>query len=106
MFRKRKQPTPHFRLPPPFNPLTGQFAPFVPDRKDLCLFSLDEALATTDASKDATIVAQYGDGSAHGQSAIVVYNTPTATEDVYLWAAASGDYGYAFYDNQKKWRLL
>ena len=27
MFRKRKQPTPHFKLPPPFNPVTGGNAP-------------------------------------------------------------------------------
>jgi hypothetical protein len=27
VFRKRKQPTPAFRLPPPFNPVTGQHAP-------------------------------------------------------------------------------
>jgi hypothetical protein len=27
MFRKRKQPTPHFRQPPPYEPITGERAP-------------------------------------------------------------------------------
>lgn len=31
MFRKRKQPTPHFKLPPPFNPVTGEHAPLQSD---------------------------------------------------------------------------
>lgn len=29
MFRKRRQPTPHFRLPPPYQPITGVQAPLM-----------------------------------------------------------------------------
>ena len=29
MFRKRRQPTPHFRLPPPYQPITGEQAPLM-----------------------------------------------------------------------------
>lgn len=70
----------------------------------ICQFYLDAALATTDASKSATVdrcnVASYvGD-------TITVYNHDESGGD-YIFEGDSGDYGTAYYDqNNEKWYII
>jgi hypothetical protein len=71
-----------------------------------CRFTLNAALATSDASKAATITHQYGRGSTH-PTAITVYNFLTKTAGTYEYHGASGAAGKAFYDPiEKKWHIF
>jgi hypothetical protein len=73
--------------------------------KLLCRFTLDAALATTDASKAATITHQYGPGSAHASTSITVYNLAKAGSG-YLFEGASGAAGLAYWDSGTSWRII
>lgn len=75
-------------------------------RKLYCRFTLDAALATTDASKAGTIVTQYGPGGSHTTTSITVYNLLTHTAGTYVFEGDSGDAGYAFWDSGTSWRIM
>jgi hypothetical protein len=76
------------------------------EKKRLCRFTLDAALAVSDASVEATIASQYGDGVAHASNDITVYNLLTHTAGTYVFEADSGDAGLAYYDSGTSWRIL
>lgn len=62
-------------------------------------FSLDEALATSDANKTATVEAYWdGDDPDPGSSGVEVYNAPFGG-GVYAWEAQSGTFGFAVWDD-------
>jgi hypothetical protein len=72
-----------------------------------CRFTLGAALATTDASKSATITNQYGYGRAHTSTSITVYNALTHAAGVYEYVGDSGDAGKAFFDPvEGKWHIF
>ena len=76
-------------------------------RKIFCRFTLNAALATSDASKAATITNQYGYGINHASTSITVQNFLTATAGVYEYHGASGAAGKAFYDPvTKTWHIF
>lgn len=69
-------------------------------------FTLDAALAKTDATKSGTLTAQCGRGSQH-PSAITLNNPADATNGNYTYSGASGASGWAFYDPiQMKWWIF
>lgn len=69
----------------------------------ICQFTLGATLATTDASKSATITNCNID-SLEGDS-ITVYNHPASSN--YIFEGDSGDYGTAWYDqNNDKWWIV
>jgi hypothetical protein len=75
-------------------------------KRTFCRFTLNAALATTDASKAATITHQYGRGTKH-DTAITVYNFSAAVGGNYEYHGASGASGKAFYDPiEKKWHIF
>jgi hypothetical protein len=76
------------------------------EKKRLCRFTLDDDLTTSDASQDATIITQYGQGVEHTATAITVYNLETSSAGVYLFAGDSGDAGLAYYDEDDHWIIL
>lgn len=63
--------------------------------KPFIRFSLSAALATSDASKSATIAEQWGPGVANGAGSITVYNPAISTSSTYLFEGDSGDKGVA-----------
>ena len=74
--------------------------------KPLCAFTLDAALATTEASKAATITAQYGPGMANA-TAITVHNQRVkAGASTYIFEGASGAYGLAEWDSGTNYRII
>ncbi len=76
--------------------------------KRLVRFTLASALATSDASKSATVTNQYGDGQAHttGAAAITVYNLETQSSGTYVFEGDSGDAGLAYHDSGTNFRIL
>jgi hypothetical protein len=74
--------------------------------KLLCRFTLGAALATSDASKSATITNQYGPGKDHSSTSITVHNLLTHTAGTYVFEGDSGDAGLAYYDIGSNWRIL
>jgi len=73
--------------------------------KTFCRFTLDSALATTDASKDATITAQYGPGKDHATTDITIYNVAASSN--YIFEGDSGDAGIGFWDHDgDKWWIV
>lgn len=75
--------------------------------KRLCRFTLNAALATSDASKAATITNQYGPGKDHASTAITVYNLLSGTvASTYTFEGASGEAGLAEYDSGTSWRII
>lgn len=66
--------------------------------KQLCRFTLNETLATSDAYAWATITNQYGVGNEHDTLDVNVFNLQTSTPGLYLFYGPSGAAGYAFYD--------
>lgn len=91
--------------------------PIVQDRKGLfwvatpiifkphCRFTLDAALATSDASKSATITSQWGQGITHPTTSITVENLLTSTGGLYLFEGASGAAGRASYKTGTTWNI-
>ena len=75
--------------------------------KPVCRFTLSAALATSDATKAATITQQYGYGRDHASTSITLQNFLTKTAGVYEYHGASGAAGKAFYDpKEKKWHIF
>jgi hypothetical protein len=73
--------------------------------KTFCRFTLDEALATTDASCDATITAQYGPGDDHATTDITLYNVAASSNCIF--EGASGAAGIALWDHKNaKWWIV
>jgi len=77
----------------------------LPQYKALCRFTLDAALATTDASKTAVAQSQYGTGYG-GLTNITVYNLLTAVAGTYVFEGASGAAGLAYLDSGTDWRII
>jgi hypothetical protein len=77
-------------------------------RKSLVRFTLAATLATSDASKTATITNQYGPGSdgPTGAGAITVHNLLTSTGGVYVFEGDSGDAGLAMWDTGTNYRII
>jgi len=67
-------------------------------KKPQCRFTLNSAMAKTDATKAATIVSQLGYGTSHASTSITVSNPADETNGDYTYYGASGASGYAFYD--------
>jgi hypothetical protein len=75
--------------------------------RPVCRFTLNAALATTDASKAATITHQYGTGRLHASTSITVQNFSAAVGGNYEYHGASGASGKAFYDpHTKTWHIF
>lgn len=77
--------------------------------KSLVRFTLNAALATSDASKTGTIQSQYGpgiDSPDTGSGAITLNNLLTSAASTYLFAAASGAAGYALWDSGTNYRII
>ena len=75
-------------------------------KKQLNRFTLNATLATSDASKAATITDQYGPGiNADVTVAITVYNLETSTGGVYVFSGASGAAGQAIWDSGTNYRI-
>lgn len=68
-------------------------------------FTLDAVLATSDASKSATITDQYGPGTANPTLAITVHNLLTDTAGSYLFSGPSAAAGLAFHDSGQNYRI-
>lgn len=69
----------------------------------ICQFYLNAALATTDASKGATVTNCNID--TYEGDTITVYNHPASSN--YIFEGDSGDYGTAWYDqNNDKWWIV
>lgn len=76
-----------------------------PKIKPLVRFTLSATLATTDASKSATISNQYGPGVANSTS-ITVHNLLTHTAGLYVFEGDNGDAGLAFHDYGTNYRII
>ena len=74
--------------------------------KQHCRFTLGAALATTDATKSATIQTQYGPGADHASTSITVRNLLTHTAGTYVFEGDSGDAGLALYDTGTTWNII
>jgi hypothetical protein len=75
-------------------------------KKQYCRFTLDAALATTDANKAATIQSQWGTGTDHSTS-ITVNNLLTHTAGTYVFEGDSGDAGIAIYSGSgSTWYII
>lgn len=74
--------------------------------KQHCRFTLGAALATTDATKAATIATQYGPGEDHESTSITVRNLLTHTAGTYAFEGDSGDAGIAIYDAGTTWNIV
>jgi len=107
VYRKRHNPSPAFRLPQPFNSVTGMDAPLSP-MAPFCRFVLQETLTTSMDRANADITHQWGVGSRHNYSdTIVVLNLERGNvEDVYVFTGAEGDSGIACWDQGQRWRIL
>lgn len=77
-------------------------------RKLLVRFTLSAALATSDASKSATIASQYGFGcdGTTSSGGITVHNLLTATAATYVFSGASGAAGLAMWDSGQNYRII
>lgn len=80
----------------------------VVEYKPLVRFTLAAAMTTSEASKSATITAQYGPGQDNTTSAggITVHNMLTSTGGVYLFEGDSGDAGLAQWDSGTNYRIV
>ena len=76
--------------------------------KPLIRFTLAAALATSDASKAATVTDQYGAGAEQVTTAsgITVYNLETSTASTYVFEGDSGDAGYARWDYGTRYQII
>lgn len=75
--------------------------------KPVCKFTLTAALATSDASKSATITDQLGPGRPHLETSITVQNFLTHSAGVYQYHGASGNKGKAYYNpSDKTWHIF
>lgn len=68
-------------------------------------FSLDEALATSDADADATIEVQYGPGRANDDTSITVLNLNNGS-GVYLFEGATETWGRAVHHEGQEYLIL
>jgi hypothetical protein len=106
MYRKRKNPTPGFRIPPPFAPITAEEQKLRAD-KPLCRFTLNEELTTSDDSATATITNQYGEGMQHPfTDEIVVLNPETELTGTYAWEGEEDDAGLAVWNTSRQWVII
>ncbi len=106
MYRKRKNVSPHFRMPVPYDPVTGRDHILSPNRP-FCRFTLNAALSTADDRQDATITHQYGPGSMHSYSnKIIVFNMETKRTGVYAFSGQQDDAGIAAWDKDNNWLIL
>lgn len=62
-------------------------------------FYLDADLATTDASKSATVSAVCNGSLAAASDTITVFNHPTSVGGTYIFSGTTGAYGTAIYDD-------
>lgn len=83
----------------------GSYVP-VASPKQLIRFSLDEALAKTDASADASIEYQVGSGSSHTATTITVKNPADDTNGDYTYAGAIGATGWAIWDTEAEFWII
>lgn len=73
--------------------------------KPMVRFTLDSALATTDATKAATITSQYGPGISNPSSSITVYNL-LESGGSYKYYGDSGDAGLAHWDSGSNYIIV
>lgn len=110
MFRKQKNVSPYFRLPVPYNPVTGNDTYLHPPMKPYCRFILSDDLATDDEFQYATIgsdIQQWGPGMYHLKTlTIVVHNLLSKVEDVYEFSGSKDDVGIAVWDFDQHWRII
>ena len=118
MQRKRHSPSPAFRLPQPFNSVTGQDHPLSP-LAPFCRFKLLTELTTSLDRADAEITHQWGVGPRHNYSDTIkvlnlelganddpVADGETAPTPSYKFSGAVGDAGIASWDQGQRWRIL
>jgi len=110
MFRKRKFPSPHFRLPVPYNPIGGQQHHLNPPMRPYCRFVLTQELTTDDERAEAEIREdkfQWGPGMYHLASVpIIVRNLLNKDEDAYEFEGEIDDIGIAVWDVGIHWRII
>lgn len=109
MYRKRRTVPPHFRLPVPYNPVSGSDAPLHPPFKPYCRFTLEEELTTSDEQVTARTEDKYqwGPGMYHCSDVILhVHNFAADGTDTYVFSGDEGDYGFAVWDRDNHWRII
>jgi hypothetical protein len=114
MYRKRHNPSPAFRLPQPFNSVTGMDSPLSP-MAPFCRFKLLEDLTESMDRAKAEITHQWGVGAKHSFiDTIKAMNLERGSEDegeedyeaTYVFSGAEGEAGIASWDQGQKWRIL
>ena len=73
--------------------------------KQMCRFTLDEAMTTSDEHKEATITAQYGQGASHASNDITVYNL-LASDSSYVFEGVEDAAGLAYWDSGTNWYIV
>jgi hypothetical protein len=110
MERKRKFPSPHFRLPVPFNPIGGEQHHLNPPLRPYCRFVLTEALTKSDERAEAEIQEdrfQWGPGMYHLSGVpIIVRNLLDKDETGYEFEGEVDDIGIAVWDVSNHWRII
>ncbi len=107
MFRKRRNVSPGFRIPVPYDPFSGDHAPLNPPRKQYCDFILTAELDTSDETGEAEITEQYGNGQSHNvKTPIVIHNLREHTAATYVFEGDVGDYGRAVWIYENHWLIL
>ena len=114
MYRKRKIPSPFFRVSTPFNPVPGQELTLSSSRPT-CRFVLDEDLSTDDDKGYAYITHQYGPGIIHSYDNKICVLNPLAFEEedceedcdqTYAFSGSEGDGGLAVWDTDNNWLII
>jgi len=106
MFRKRKSPSPDFRMPPPYDPVVGRDH-WLSSSKPIARFYLDETLTTADRLGYGYITDQWGPGAMHSYSnKIVLENALTKYEGVYAWSGLADDWGLCAWHQGNTWVIL
>lgn len=107
MERRSHNPSPAFRLPQPFNSVTGQDHPLSP-LAPFCRFKLLTELTVSTERADAEITHQWGVGPRHNYSdTIKVLNLERGKDEgVYVFTGSVGDAGIASWDQGQRWRIL
>lgn len=109
MQRKRKTPSPFFRLSAPYDPVAGSDAPLDPIRKPFCRFTLEEDLTTATKEVKATLTDKWtwGHGIYHCPDVkIHVWNVEIASSGKYFFSGVIGDNGIASHMFNNHWRIL
>ena len=110
MFRPRRPLAPHFRLPNPTNPISGDANYLYPPKKEFTRFVLTEAMTTEDENADAEIEQDSHSWGPepiyHSPKKIHVHNQLTKDGTTYAFHGEIGDVGIASWDHNMEWGII